>query len=143
MIDHDTVYDDKLAATIRLENCEKFYLSSSDTYGVVRVYGSCKGLVCLCFNPIHCSSFSLMNPSAEEYQEIPNFPIKHSQTCDSYRTLSGFGYSEHIDDYKLMKFCSCKKVECIFLHDFVWHCASSFQVATSKGFDMHLVNVVT
>lgn len=143
LIDHETVYDDKLAVTISFENCEKIDVSSPDTYGGLRVYGSCNGLVCLCFNTIHCSSFSLLNPSTIEYREIPNFPIKHSQTCATYRTCCGFGYAEHIDDYKLVKFCRCKQVVCIFSwrsnswkaveHDFVWHCASVIRGVAVHG----------
>lgn len=143
LIDHETVYDDKLAVAIRLENCEKIDVFSPDTYAGLKVYGSCNGLVCLCFNTFHCSSFSLLNPSTKEYREIPNFPIKHSQTCPTYGACCGFGYAEHIDDYKIVKFCRCKKVVCIFSwssnswkeveHDFVWHCSSVIRGVAVNG----------
>ncbi|KAK9188732.1 hypothetical protein WN944_020137 [Citrus x changshan-huyou] len=58
----ETVYDDKLAVTIRLENCEKIYLSSSDTYGVVRVYGSFLRLAAV----IESASNTWSGPKAEE-----------------------------------------------------------------------------
>lgn len=69
--------------------------------GSIELVGSCDGLVCLLLHHHHYpSTFSLLNPITKEYKTLPD---PGSFPPDAKLTLSGFGYVDLADDYKVIK----------------------------------------
>ncbi|XP_031251707.1 F-box/kelch-repeat protein At3g06240-like [Pistacia vera] len=101
-VNHEATPIDEEVVAVKLD----FPLKSIPRNDQVQIFGSCNGLLCIMPVP---KVFFLFNPATREAKRIPEFQL----TSLNYSSIHGFGYSEVIDDYKLVKVI-VPSIVCVF-----------------------------